>query len=79
MMRVIYGPSALKALTRMNVRDRDAIDRKLERFAKSGVGDVKKLVGSNRFRLRHGVWRAVFVIEGDMIVIEIAHRREVYR
>ncbi len=63
----------------MNARDRDAIDRKFEQFAETGVGDVKKLVGSNRFRLRHGVWRAVFVIQGDIIVVEIAHRREVYR
>lgn len=78
-MRVVYKPPALKALMRMNARDRDAIDRKLERFAETGTGDVKKLTGSNRFRLRHGVWRAVFVIENDMIVIEIAHRREVYR
>ncbi len=78
-MRVIYAPPALKALMRMNLRDRDALDGKLERFADAGVGDVKKLKGSNRFRLRHGVWRAVFVIENDMIVIEIAHRREVYR
>ena len=78
-MRVIYLPPAFKALKRMQAKDRDAIDRKLEQFAATGVGDVTRMVGTPEYRLRHRDWRAVFVIEDDMIVLRIAHRSVVYR
>ena len=51
---------------------------KLENFAATGEGDVKKLVGSEFYRLRHGQWRAIFEIEGDVIVLRVGHRREIY-
>lgn len=78
-MNVIYRPSALKALNRMPAHDRNAIKLKLVQYAETRNGDVVRMVGSNELRLRHGNWRAVFVIENDVIVLKIAHRREVYR
>ncbi|MBO0906562.1 type II toxin-antitoxin system RelE family toxin [Jiella sonneratiae] len=78
-MKVTYRPSAMKALNRMPAHDRDAIKGKLVRYAETRIGDVVKMVGTDEFRLRHGDWRAVFVIENDVLVIRIAHRRAVYR
>lgn len=78
-MQLIYKPAALKAMDRMPTRDRDALDRKLSEFADTGVGDVVKLVGTSEWRLRHGNWRAIITIMDDVVVVRIAHRREVYR
>ena len=78
-MRVNYRPSALKALNQMPAKDRDAIKAKLALYAENGTGDVIKMVGTDEWRLRHGKWRAVFVIEDGILVIRIAHRRKVYR
>ena len=78
-MRVNYRPSALKALNQMPAKVRDAIKAKLALYAENGTGDVIKMVGTDEWRLRHGQWRAVFVIEDGILVIRIAHRRKVYR
>ncbi len=78
-MKVIYDRKALNALDRIPAQDRAALRRKLAAYAESGMGDVIKLADQDRWRLRHGVWRAVFVIKNDVVVIEIAHRREIHR
>lgn len=78
-MKVIYRPAAQKAMDRMPARDRDALKRKLMQFAQTGDGDVVKLAGSKDWRLRHGDWRAILTVEQDVVVIRVAHRREVYR
>ena len=78
-MDVIYRPAADKAISRMPPRDRDALKSKLIRFAETRVGDVVKMAGSDQWRLRHGDWRAILTIENNIIVVRVAHRREVYR
>lgn len=78
-MAVRYRPAARKALKTMPRADADALMRKLDAYAKTGAGDVKKLQGADMYRLRHRDWRAIFAIEGGVLVVRIAHRREVYR
>ena len=79
-MKVVYESAALKALSAMPARDREALKGKLKRYAETGVGDVLRLVNRpSEWCLRHGNWRAFFGIEMDVVVIQIAHRREVYR
>ncbi|MEM9524477.1 MAG: type II toxin-antitoxin system RelE/ParE family toxin [Pseudomonadota bacterium] len=78
-MGITFTNVARKALRNMPARDRAALIAKLEAFAATGAGDVKKLIGREEYRLRHGNWRAIFVIENDMIVLKVAHRRQVYR
>ncbi|MDO5658307.1 MAG: type II toxin-antitoxin system RelE/ParE family toxin [Paracoccus sp. (in: a-proteobacteria)] len=78
-MQVIYKSAARKALGKMPAQDKDALHNKLTAFAKTGAGDVKKLKGREGYRLRHGVWRAIFTIENDVVVIQIAHRSDIYR
>jgi mRNA interferase RelE/StbE len=44
--------------------------------------NVKALKGSDNYRLRVGDWRVVYTLHDDVLtvlVVRIAHRREVYR
>lgn len=77
-MQLILSRTAQKALRKMPGRDASALLDKLEAFAATGAGDVKKLTGRPFYRLRHGDWRAILEISGDVLVVRIAHRRDVY-
>ena len=77
-MQVIYSRTALKGLRGMPQKDALALMDKLESYAATGKGAVTRLVGQPLFRLRHGDWRAVFEVTGDVLVLRVAHRREVY-
>jgi mRNA-degrading endonuclease RelE of RelBE toxin-antitoxin system len=82
MRRVLFRPQAVKDLERLETRDRDLVEETIERFATSGIGDVKMLTGADRqFRLRAGDWRIRFIYEHpDVIrVLHIRNRREAYR
>lgn len=78
-MKLIITKAAAKSLRKIPAMDATAMIEKLETFAATGEGDVKKLVGSEFYRLRHGQWRAIFEIDGDVIVIHAGHRREIYK
>lgn len=79
-MIVSYLPAARRSLKNMPPSDRAALMEKLDRYAATGAGDVKKLSGvAAAYRLRHGDWRAIFTLEDGILVVRIAHRREVYR
>ena len=43
-MKVVYVPAALKSLSAMPARDREALKGKLKRYAETGIGDVLRLV-----------------------------------
>ena len=55
----------------------------LDRFLKTGVGNVKQLEGFDPplFRLRVGVWRFIYRPAGDdgIEVVRVRHRKEAYR
>jgi mRNA-degrading endonuclease RelE of RelBE toxin-antitoxin system len=53
----------------------------VERYASTGVGDVKRLRDAHgACRLRSGDWRVRFVRHGDALhVIAVDHRSEAYR
>lgn len=43
--------------------------------------DCKKLIGKNEYRVRVGVYRIVYTVEDEkliIIVIKVAHRKNVY-
>ena len=82
MKKVYFRPAAVKDLEGLEDRDRDLVETAIERFAKTGQGDVKKLRGGqNHLRLRAGDWRIRFIYEQpDAIrVLHIRNRREAYR
>jgi mRNA-degrading endonuclease RelE of RelBE toxin-antitoxin system len=78
-VKVTYTNVAIKQMRRLPAADRIALNGKLVAFAETRKGDVKKLVNRPEYRLRHGQWRAFFEIEGEIIVVKIAHRREAYK
>lgn len=78
-MKVVYTNIARKGLKKMPMKDREALITKLQHYGTTGEGDVKRLIGSDYLRLRHGNWRAVFAIKDDVLVVRVAHRREAYK
>lgn len=77
-MPVQFTAKALKDLKRVPATEAAAIMAKLEVFAATGKGDVKKLQARHEYRLRHGDWRALFEMVGDVVVLRVLHRREAY-
>ncbi len=53
----------------------------LDRFSKTGTGDVKALQGKEELRLRIGDYRLFFVCpdKDTLEVRRVLHRREAYR
>lgn len=78
-MAIAFTPAALRQWTKLGPDVRARIKNKLEIFAETGIGDVKRLKGRAGSRLRVGDWRVIFYAEADMIVIAaVGHRREIY-
>jgi len=83
-MALDVRPNAQKQLAGVPKADRERLRERLEEIAKNPYGshpDAKRLTGTPGFRVRQGDWRAVYRITGagDVIVIHVGHRREVYR
>jgi len=58
---------------------RERVIDKLKRYAGSGAGDVKALVGQPGERLRIGDYRIVFIETADAISVRaLGHRSDVY-
>ena len=80
---VAYAAGALKALRRMPAVDarrlRDAV-RQVAEAHPVRMPFVTEMVGEpGAWRVRKGSWRAVYVIEGDRLVVRnVGHRSEVY-
>ena len=85
-MEVRWGPEAktnLTAIGRSDPQTARRIAERVEAFARSGDGDVRKLEGSaDEWRIRVGDWRAVFAFTDSprrMEIIRVANRRDAYR
>jgi len=80
MKSLSFSRSAFKDMRALPTKDAKAIAAKLASHAASEKQDVKAMAGSNFFRLRHRNWRAIFEeTDGEVIVLAISHRREIYR
>ena len=82
--RVEFRPSARAQLSALDRVAQTRILRSLQRLVGNprASGNVKALKGSERYRLRVGDWRVIYELHDDVmmvLVIEIGHRREVYR
>lgn len=79
MKAIIFTPAALKQLSKLPQPVREQIKAKLTRYADSGAGDVRALVGEAAARLRVGDYRVIFEeTETALEVIAVGHRREIY-
>lgn len=80
MKTIAYTSAARRALRKLPVDIRAQVEARLARFAETGEGDVKKLVGETGARLRVGDYRVIFVETADMLEVRaLGHRREIYR
>ena len=78
-MTFIISARAKKDLDGLPPADRNALIVKLQSFAETGAGDVKKLKGRDEYRLRHGNWRAIFELNDGIIVLRVLHRSVAYK
>jgi mRNA interferase RelE/StbE len=79
MGQILYTPTATRQLLKLSPQVRERIGKKLNVFAATGQGDVKKLKGQTGARLRVGDWRVIYYEEaGTIVVVAVGHRREIY-
>jgi mRNA interferase RelE/StbE len=78
-MGVVFSTAATRQWVKLPRQLRDRIGKKLDAFAATGHGDVKKLKGQPGARRRVGDWRVIFYEEGEtIVVVAVGHRREIY-
>jgi mRNA-degrading endonuclease RelE of RelBE toxin-antitoxin system len=83
-MALTFRARAVKELVGVPKDVRDALKERLEEIASNPRArhpSVKRLQGrDNEYSVRQGSWRAVYTItgQGDVDVIHVRHRREVY-
>jgi len=79
MLSISFTAGATRQWLALPADVRRRIDAKLQDYARTGHGDVKKLKGRAGARLRIGDWRVIFFREGKRLVIAaVGHRREIY-
>ena len=79
MKPIKFTAAATNQWLKLTVNIRRRINARLEEFARTGHGDVKRLKGRTGARLRIGDWRVIFYEEhGTIIVTDVGHRREIY-
>lgn len=76
-------PSVRKDLRRVDKSDVRRILDRIESLAQNPrPDDCRKLTGRDLYRVRSGVYRILYEIHDDavvVIVVKVGHRREVYR
>jgi mRNA interferase RelE/StbE len=79
MWRIEFTAPATRQWLKLSPEVQERISKKLDAFAATGHGDVKKLKGQPGARLRVGDWRVIFYQEtGTIVVVAVGHRREIY-
>jgi mRNA interferase RelE/StbE len=75
MKTIVFTATAAKDFDALPERARDAITRALTAYAVHGLGDVKRLVGRDGFRLRVGDYRVLFDEDQTTILAIAVGRR----
>jgi mRNA interferase RelE/StbE len=81
--RLLIKPSAAKELETVPLKARRKLTAKITALAtEPRPHGSEKLSGQERYRIRQGEYRAVYAIddgERAVVVVKVAHRRDVYR
>lgn len=81
--RLVFRQSVAKDLRAIPKADLKRILKRIESLANDPRPQgCEKLSGQERYRVRQGVYRIVYAIMDDALivtVVTVAHRREVYR
>lgn len=79
MKPIVFTAASARQWSRLSSDTRRRIDARLNEFAVTGHGDVKRLKGRVGSRLRVGDWRVIFYEDqGTIVVAAVGHRREIY-
>ena len=80
MKTVTWTHDARREFRKLPAHIRADVEAKIERFAKTGAGNVKRLTGRPGARLRIGDWRVIFVETSTKVEIRaVGNRRDIYR
>jgi mRNA interferase RelE/StbE len=83
--RIQVLKKAVKSLRSLPREDRDKISKKIDMLAEVPIPPgAKKLKGSrlDYYRIRHGNWRVIYTVNENevlIVVVDVGHRREIYR
>jgi len=79
--QVEFKPRAIKDIKSWSIEDRRRIMKKIAGLQEDLSGDVKQLTNfTPEYRLRIGVFRVLFEVVGDRVIVyRIKHRKDVYR
>jgi len=82
MYELVYSPSAVKTLEKLDKQMRDRILMALERLrTRPESCDIKRLVGMIGYRFRVGDYRIIFDIEQEklqILILKVGHRKNIY-
>ena len=75
-----YGASAINDLDGLSEKTRNQILRKIETLRMGLQGNIKRLHSADYcYRLRIGDYRALFDVQGNVIIIRrVGHRKNIY-
>jgi len=80
---VVIKRSAAKELEAVPKKDREKLVVKIQALATNPrPPGSEKLAGDDKYRIRHGVYRVLYEVDDAtivVVVVRVAHRREVYR
>jgi len=78
--QIFYEKEALKELEKLEPIISRRIAEKIEKMSENPSScDIKKLKGSDYYRLRVGDYRIIFIFEKNFIkILKIAHRQNIY-
>ena len=84
MYKVVIDKRVLKSLDKISVIYLPSIKKAINDLAKNPrpIGFIKLVGSENHYRIRVGVYRIIYSIKDDILVVEVIkinHRRNIYR
>jgi mRNA interferase RelE/StbE len=77
---ITWTNDARRELRKLPPDVRADIEAKIERFARTGAGNIKRLTGRPGARLRIGDWRVIFVETTTTVEVRaVGNRRDIYK
>ena len=80
MKTITWTHDARRELRKLPPDVRAFVEGKIERFAKTGAGNIKRLTGRPGARLRVGDWRVIFMETSTTVEVRaVGNRRDIYK
>ena len=81
--RLVFKQSVAKDLRRLPNEDVARILKRIESLAEDPLPQgSEKLSGQERYRVRQGVYRIIYEIRNEelvVLIVKVGHRREIYK